>query len=206
LFTSAGARNQHVQAILHIAAPDATQTPFVTDPLLMKEKLQEIFYTCFTHIGARQDVTSLAVPAISTGKLGVDEWTMAHAIAKSILQFDAGTATTPESLRVIKFVTLSLTTADVLVAVFRQLLKNEDTVTTDTNVSPPPVNNNSNEWHTIDRILRHQKHKGRMQCLVKWETNDPLSWIDHADITNAALQQYYDTRTSKRGRRRRCKH
>jgi hypothetical protein len=59
----------------------------------------------------------------------------------------------------------------------------------------PPVDNNANEWHTIDRILRHRKHKGRMQYLVKWETNDPPSWIDHADITNAALQQYYETRS-----------
>jgi hypothetical protein len=90
--------------------------------------------------------------SISTGKFGVDEWTMAHTAAKAVLQFDADIATTPGSLRVIKFVTLSLTTADVLVAVFRQLLENDDTVATDTYVSPPSVNNSANEGHTIDRI------------------------------------------------------
>jgi O-acetyl-ADP-ribose deacetylase (regulator of RNase III) len=206
LFTSAGNRTPQVQAILHITAPNATQTPFVSNPLLLNGKLQETLYTCFAHTDAKPDVTSMALPAISTGKFGVDDWTMAHAAAKAVLQFDADTATKPGSLRVIKFVSLSLTTADVLVAVFRQVLKKEDTVATDTDVPMPPVDNNANEWHTIDRILRHRKHKGRMQYLVKWETNDPPSWIDHADITNAALQQYYETRTSKRGRRRRYKH
>jgi O-acetyl-ADP-ribose deacetylase (regulator of RNase III)/transposase InsO family protein len=206
LFTSAGARSPHVQAILHIVAPDANQTLFATNPILLVDKLQETFYTCLTNTDLRKDATTLALPAISTGKLGVDEWTMAHAAAKAVLKFDTDTASSPGSLRVIKFVSLSLTTADVLVAVFKQLLQNDNTVATDTSVSPPEPDKKTTEWHTIDRILRHRKFKGRTQYLVKWETNDAPSWIDHADITNAALQHYYSTRTTQRRRRRRQRH
>jgi O-acetyl-ADP-ribose deacetylase (regulator of RNase III) len=68
LFTSAGARSPHVQAILHIVAPDANQTMFATNPILLVDKLQETFYTCLTNTDLRKDATTLALPAISTGK------------------------------------------------------------------------------------------------------------------------------------------
>jgi hypothetical protein len=145
-----------VQAILHIVVPDANQTLFATNPILLIDKLQEMFYTCLTNTDLKNDATTLAPPAISTGKLDVDEWTMAHAAVKTVLMFDTDTASSPNgkmTLRVIKFVSSSLTIEDVLVAVFQQLLQNDNPVATNTGVSPQEPEERTTVWHTIDRII-----------------------------------------------------
>lgn len=211
LFTSAGSLSPAVLHLLHVVGPDARQAPYTDSPLMAADKLTETYYMCLKHTNSRDGLGSIAIPVIGTEREGFDVWTSAHAAIKAVQRFDADLAPTTGSLRMIKFVMLTLSTADVFAAVCRELFSGTSTepvetggtlpLSADTQVSPPPPINE--QWHEIDHIVRHRKHKGRDQYLVQWRSDSSKSWIDRADVTDAALQHFYATRRTRRRRRQR---
>ena len=126
---------------------------------------------------------------------------------------------TPGSLQHIEFIMLSLTLADTVSAVCREVLPNAQVISQDatpaadvtadntlpgasdaSNQAAEPKADRTDEWYTIDRLLRHKRQRGKDWYLVKWVDYETPSWIERSDITDAALQHFYANR--KRRKRR----
>jgi O-acetyl-ADP-ribose deacetylase (regulator of RNase III) len=212
LFTSAGSLSPAVTQVLHIVGPDARRAPFTDNPLIAADTLAETYYACLKHTNNRDALASIAIPIIGTEREGFDAWTSAHAAIKAVQRFDADSALTTESLRLIKFVMLTLSTADVFAAVCREILTGKSSEPPESNETSPSAADAqtpssptaSEDWHEIDHIVRHRKYKGRDQYLVQWRSDSSKSWIDRADVSDAALQHFYATRRTRRRRRQRC--
>ena len=215
LATTAGALQPHVQKILHIVDPNATKGAPLVGASLLTKTLQQTYYACLSHADKQPEVNKLAIPVIGIGILSADTWTSLHALGTAIKQFDDDTASTQGSLKTVKFVALSLTVADIAVTIFRSLLSTdgsstpnvtEDTseqpISQQTDAAPAPVTSPADDWHPIEKLLRHRRFKGREQFLVKWQAQTPDTWLDRADISDPAIQHYYATRLPKRRRRR----
>jgi len=217
--TTSGKLKPHVQAVVHVVGPNMHESPFQEDPILAQNKLQEAFYNCLRLVDQSSTFSSIAFPAISAGIYGMDSWTVAHAAAKAVKQFDVDTQQAPGSLRHIEFIMLSLTLADTVSAVCREVLPDAQGISHDVTSAadvtadntPPGATNGpsqttepeaerSEEWYTIDRLLRHKRQRGKDWYLVKWVDYETPSWIERSNITDAALQHFYANR--KRRKRR----
>jgi O-acetyl-ADP-ribose deacetylase (regulator of RNase III) len=217
--TTSGKLKPHVQAVLHIVGPNIHESPFREDPILAQNKLQEAFYNCLNMIDQSPNFASIVFPAISAGIYGMDGWTVSHAAAKALKQFDADTRQAPGSLRQVEFIMLSLTLADTMSAVCREVLPDVQVINQDAtpaadnaaDVAAPsevcepcqaaePEAERTDEWFTIDRLLRHRRQRGKDWYLVKWVDYETPSWIERSNITDAALQHFYANR--KRRKRR----
>jgi O-acetyl-ADP-ribose deacetylase (regulator of RNase III) len=215
--TTAGALSPPVKTIIHIVGLNAAD--FVSDQLTLVNKLKYSYYACLIAANAKNEIESIALSIFDTGRLGIDAWTSAHAALRAVSEFDINTLTQSGSLRLIKFVTLDIADADVITAVNRQMLSDTDHSTlsasdnehsrqtaqnkTTRNTTPQPAK--SDEWRTINRILRHRKRKGLDEYLVQWSNGDAPSWIKRNDITDFALQKYYAHR-QRHCRRHRKQH
>ena len=185
----------------------------------LRKKMQEAFYNCLSLVDQSSTFSSIAFPAISAGIYGMDSWTVAHAAAKAVKQFDADTRQAPGSLRHIEFIMLLLTLADTISALCREVLSDAQVVSPDAtsaadvtadNTLPGAINTPSQavepkaerteEWYTIHRLLRHKRQRGKDWYLVKWVDYETPSWIERSDITDATLQHFYANR--KRRKRR----
>jgi hypothetical protein len=106
---------------------------------------------------------------------------------------------------------LTLSVADVLHVVFRQVLQDNTQVQIEMHAQQEAQQTNSQttqqepsgtQWHPIKSILRHQKRKGKDWYLVHWEENDEKSWVKRQDVSEAALKQFNDTHKQTKRRRR----
>ena len=57
-----------------------------------------------------------------------------------------------------------------------------------------------NEWKGIDTILRHRRIRGEDLYLVRWTDFQATEWIPRENITEAALQLFYQTRKRRSSR------
>ena len=139
-----------------------------------------VYYQCLRDIDKRTGLTSVSFPAIATDSDGIEPWTAIHATIKAVVQFDEDTAASPGDLRTISFVNLSLSVADTMTVVYRQVLQNESDATTPTSETtsqvqlrePANLNDQSNDqsdWYAISGILKHQKRRGKDWYLVSWQ-------------------------------------
>ena len=67
-----------------------------------------------------------------------------------------------------------------------------------TSMAPP----GDTEWHTVKEVIKRRKFRGKIQFLVRWESDNTQTWVDRRDITDAAIQQFIAQRNQKRRRRR----
>jgi O-acetyl-ADP-ribose deacetylase (regulator of RNase III) len=193
--TTAGNLEPRVKALLHVQS----------DNTLTCAKLTDTLNACLQHADNMRETSSIAFPAIGDGTSRIDVWQIGECAAQGVLKFDTDSAAQPGSLRTIKFVALSLTAADALTAAFRLAIQESSPDTSGANDATTPPDTTTNDgWYSIERILRHRKHKGRSQYLVKWAQSDAQpSWVDHADVTDNALTQFYANQSLRRRRRRR---
>jgi hypothetical protein len=105
---------------------------------------------------------------------------------------------------------LTLSVADVLHVVFRQVLQDTQ-VQIETHAQQEAQQPNSQttqqepsgtQWHPIKSIQRHQKRKGKDWYLVQWEQNDEKSWVKRQNVSEAALRQFNATHKPTKRRRR----
>jgi O-acetyl-ADP-ribose deacetylase (regulator of RNase III) len=219
--TTAGALAPSVKTIIHIVGLNAAE--FQSDQLTLIRLLKASYYACLSTADSRNDIESIALPILGVGKLGIDVWTSAHAALSAVVEFDKATQVKPGSLRLIKFVTLNLTNADIMATVSRQLLPNTDSgmspktneqtnqqmrITPDT---PPTASaettapDKGSTWYRITKILKHRRRKGQDEYLVCWASKHKPSWVKRANITDYALQKFYaeggcETQPRRRGR------
>ena len=121
--TSAGDLPAPIRYIIHVAGPDTRLPEYRQSPELVQSLLCNSFYNSLVLAENTPDVTAIALPAISGGVFGVDRWSVAQAAADAINRFDADTGDLPGSLKRIYFVNLTLSVADTMSAVFRELLQ-----------------------------------------------------------------------------------
>ena len=63
--------------------------------------------------------------------------------------------------------------------------------------------NTADEWHEIERILAHQPRKDGMYYRVQWkDPTEPPCWLRKRDVTQFAIDKYYETRPQRRPYRR----
>ena len=60
----------------------------------------------------------------------------------------------------------------------------------------------TDEWFTIDKIVKHKRVRGKDMYLVQWADNGGQSWTPRKDISDFAIQEYYKTRSRKKCKRR----
>ena len=58
------------------------------------------------------------------------------------------------------------------------------------------------QWFAIERILKRQLRKGKPWFLVKWQDYDETSWVPRADVTDAAIQEFYSRQPARTHKRR----
>ena len=150
-------------------------------------------------------MSSIAFPLANATASNV--WTLAQAYAAAIHQW-SNVDDDNVILRRIEFVANRILEADVFATVFREILtiseerKNDEIDNLSPGVNLPISDTNSQgDWHTIERILRHRKRKGGDEYLVKWEETGTTSWVKRRDVTDAALQEYYNSRKQRRKKR-----
>jgi O-acetyl-ADP-ribose deacetylase (regulator of RNase III) len=230
LQTTAGKLNPPVRSILHVTGPNLNDPAYVGAAFGGAQvHCKECYTACLRHANRMPGVKSVAVPAISAGLFGMDPWTVAHAAAQAISDFDNDAA--PKEIILIELVCIDLTTADVVKTVFRQILttpgvtpgrevspnrspipvdtedpdRPTESAESDPNELVEPVEGVSTEssadiWYAVKRLVRHQRKKGKDLYLVEWEDYPGQTWIERACITDAALQAFYATRRRRKRR------
>jgi hypothetical protein len=135
-----------------------------------------------------------------------------HAAIKAVVKFDEDTAAAPGDLRTVCFVNLSLSVADTMTVVYRQVLQNEPDVTTPTSENTTQVqlqnpanlndlSNNQSDWYAISGILNHQKRKGKDWYLVSWQGSDETSWVKGDDVSEVAIREFNVTKQPNKRKR-----
>jgi hypothetical protein len=192
-------------------APDVNEPPYDSDELLAETTLNHTFYNCLCEADKHRDFQTLALLMLVIRQDQFDPWTAAHAAAKTIIAFDNDTAYKPGTLRSITFFTLTLSVADVLHVVFRQVLQDNTQVQIETHVQREAQQLNSQttqqepsdtQWYPIKCILKRHKRKGKYWYLVHWEHNDEKSWVKRQDVSEAAMRQFNATHKQTKRRRR----
>jgi O-acetyl-ADP-ribose deacetylase (regulator of RNase III) len=220
--TTAGALAPSVKTIIHIVRLNATD--FQSDQLTLIRLLKASHYACLSTADSRYDIESIALPILGVGQLGIDAWISAHAALSAVVEFDKATQVKPGSLRLIKFVRLNLTNANIMATVSQQLLPNTDSGTSPTTneqtnqqerispATPPTVSaetaaapDKGSTRHRITKILKHRRRKGQDEYRVCWASKREPSWVKRTNITDYALQQFYaaggcETQPRRRGR------
>jgi Chromo (CHRromatin Organisation MOdifier) domain len=165
--------------------------------------------TTFSHADHRTDIMTLACPLWGTAEY---KWSMPQVVAKAISDFDEQTSTKPGCLRIIKILSLNLAVVETVVTVFRQMFPQaSEIVNADNDLQPKSDQSTSqsstetqraSQWFEIERSLKHRRRQGRDEFLVRWknESPDQDSWVPRQDVTDFAIQQFYATRTTNRGR------
>jgi hypothetical protein len=70
------------------------------------------------------------------------------------------------------------------------------------NTNNTVVPQSDTEWHTVKEVIKRRKFRGKIQFLVRWESDNSQTWVDRRDITDAAIQQFIAQRNQRRRRRR----
>jgi hypothetical protein len=117
-----------------------------------------------------RDFQTLAIPVLGIRQDQFDPWTASHAAAKAIVAFDKDTAASPGTLRIITFFTLTLSVADILHVVFRQVLQDDTQVQTKTHaeqqqeVQPnlQATQQQEVQWHPIKTIYGIRREKAEI--------------------------------------------
>jgi O-acetyl-ADP-ribose deacetylase (regulator of RNase III) len=202
--THAGNLQSRVHAIFHVVVPTVTQQNDV-------DRLYHAYYNTFSYADHRTDIMTLACPLWGTAEY---KWAISQVVAKAIADFDEQTSTKPGCLRIIKILSLNLAVAETVVTVFRQMFPQASEIVNadndlqpklDQGISQPSTETQpASQWFEIERILKHRRRQGRDEFLVRWknESPDQDSWVPRQDVTDFAIQQFYATRTTHRGRRK----
>ena len=218
LLTTSGKLAPAIKAVMHVPGPNCNEEPFRDDPILAQQKLEESYYNCLKLADGTPGLHSIAFPAISAGFFGMNQWTVAHAAARAVKQFESDTASSPGELLRVELINLTLSMADVMSVVFREVfpvktaINDQQQVIDQSQVTTPPVDEiqgdsqsqpaAADDWYEIERLLRHKRTKGVDYYLVKWKSSDPDSWEPRVNITDFALQQFYAAQRPKKRRRR----
>ena len=208
-FTTAGLLQPRVKHICHIVPPNLRGSESNIDVTSAEVALGDVYYQCLRNTDSRAGLTSISFPAIATETSGIEPWTALHAAVKAVAQFDEHTAASPGDLRCICFVNLTLSIADAMTVVCRQVFQNQPEPTIATDEVTPQVQSQKStniddqtskqsEWYAISGILKHQKRKGKDWYLVSWQGSDETSWVKRDDVSEVAIQQFNATKQPRK--------
>jgi O-acetyl-ADP-ribose deacetylase (regulator of RNase III)/transposase InsO family protein len=210
----AGSLLSHTKHIVHALLPDLDESPDYVD---IESTLIDTICKCLSYVDKMTDVSTVTIAPIAKQSVGMDQWTLSHAMAKAICKFDEQTHGNEGQLKVVQFVNLCITDADVLCVVLKQLLlqDQQEASTTPsessdqaeqpevTNESRPDTSSQDSVWYPIKKILGRKRQRGKDLFLVHWEGTEKQEWIEKQFITDAALKEFYATRKTRKRRRRR---
>jgi hypothetical protein len=187
-----------------------------TDYRVTETELIETIYQCLLTVDQMSDVSKIIIAPIAIQSVGMDQWTLSHAMFKVICKFDEQTLDSSGKLKAVQFVNLSITDADILCVVLRQLLlqEHQETVAPPDTFSQVPQETEAEKlqqappsqessWIPIKGIMGITRKKDLF--LVAWEGSSLQDWIEKRLITDAALKQFYANKKPRRMRRRRYK-
>ena len=220
--TEAGPIMKDIKRIVHIILPGPEELQVRNETDRESEIMQTMYEALLT--ADKLGVQSLAIPAVSPAAIGLDEWTIAHAMVKTICKFDEETSTQPGGLRDVRFVSLTITYTDILTVVLKEMLLTDQQPETekrtdkeaDTGQSRQPQaeasaqdagtpTRNDSQWYEVDRLLQKKRIHGKQWYLVQWaDKNEKPSWIQTSDVSELAIREFNARQPSSHRRRRRC--
>jgi hypothetical protein len=103
------------------------------------------------------DVSKIIIAPIAIQSVGMDQWTLYHAMVKDLCKFDEQTSDNSGKLKAVQLANLSTTDADVLCVILRHLLLQEHHET----ASPPDTfgqvpQETEAENYSRPRLARHR--------------------------------------------------
>jgi O-acetyl-ADP-ribose deacetylase (regulator of RNase III)/transposase InsO family protein len=148
-------------------------------------------------------IVSITIPFFGESLHPNLHWDFAQQMAQAILNFDEIDDQKERSLQRIDIMAESLLAADVLTAVFRNMLvvspmQTEAEDTTQLKSTP----SSQDQWYEIDAVLKRRKTKDGDLFLVKWKGSSETSWVPRRDLTDAAIAQYISEHPRRRRKRR----
>jgi hypothetical protein len=99
--------------------PDLDESPGYVDTELT---LIDTKCKCLSFADKISDVSTVTIAPIAKQSVGMDQWTLSHTTAKAIYKLDEQRHGNEGQLKVVQFVNLCITDADVLSVVLKQLL------------------------------------------------------------------------------------
>jgi O-acetyl-ADP-ribose deacetylase (regulator of RNase III) len=211
--TAAGPLLLHARHIVHALLPELNDS---YDHINTEAELISAILQCLLTVDTMSDISTIVIAPIATQSVGMDQWTLSHAMVKALCKFDEQTCDNPGQVKVVQFVNLCITNADVLCVVLRQLMLQEQQEVVlappeATSQVPQSTENNQSQrasgsqvstWVPIKDILGHRRRKGKDYFLVAWDGSSQQDWIEKRFITEAALKHYYANKKPRKKRRR----
>jgi transposase InsO family protein len=186
LLTSAGAIESY-KSIIHVLV-DKTQNSFKTP---MNELLQL----------ANESVSTMVIPFPDFFESDSQVWSVSQDCIEALLAFQS-VKQVNERLSHVTIVCNSLLQSDVLKVVCEQLLKRKESLILDAlDAEKDATDSPSSTWHSVKAVLKKRNHRGKVQFLVQWQEDDSKSWVNRADLTDAAVQLFLTQRGHKRKHR-----
>jgi hypothetical protein len=166
---------------------------------------------------ADKHVTTIALPFPGIRILETQVWDSAQIVAEVLRSFCMNIDRNG-NIKSICVVCNSLLVADVLTAVFRTILttsvsegdqivpkddmlaaQNSDEALIGEPLTNSDESSESNQWFSIDRILKQRIYKSKPQFLVAWSDQQcPPSWVAKSDVSPDALAYFYQNRKRRR--------
>jgi hypothetical protein len=136
-------------------------------------------------------IVSITIPFFGENLHPNLHWDFAQQMAQAILYFDERDDQNERSLQRIDIMTESLLAADVLTAVFRNMLVVSPMQTeTEDAIQLKSTPSSDDQWYEIDAVLKRRKKKDGDLFLVKWKGSNETSWVRRRDLSDAAIAQY----------------
>ena len=198
--------------ILLVGCPSLKDTDIVS----AQKRLEKIYLNCLLKSDDQGCSSVTFVSFIPDEQVQQEAWSVAQAIANALKEFVNSRASV--TLKYVELLCESMLEADILIAVFNQLLN--DVPVCDLEVehneaeSPKADSDNTadrnagkqqssdvTEWYEIDCVLRRKKQAGKDLFLVRWKDSGQESWVKRKDLSPAAIQQFYASHPKRRRRR-----
>lgn len=159
------------------------------------DRVQAEKLNCLHAIDTHHDIiSSLAIP-FHDEHGSRTFWDIAQQCADAVNDFDTSQTDQPRFLTHIDFVFQNLTATSVLQTVFTYTIKTPQTVSHQTDVTPPDnlhpaTQTQTSEWYEIDCVLERRRQKNGDEFLVKWKDGEQTDWIKRANLSPAAVQEF----------------
>ena len=220
LATTSGELHPTIKSVIHIVPPNLLDERVRTDQIAAQKLLEQCYFNCLHLADSMTDMTTIGIPAIGAGFFGFDSWTIAHSAAKATRRYITELQTA-RTLKRVEFICLTLSMADKMSIIFREVLEDKTTDDKMDDKITPVVQQTSratetataetseggqtqptqDEWQAIDYILRHKRVRSKDLYLVRWANSSDQTWLERKDITIFALQEFYRTRPKRRKRK-----
>jgi len=106
--------------------------PFRTNQIEAQKLLEQCYFRCLKTANELQDTRGICIPPLGANFWGFDTWTISQCTAKAARHFIDETSPTTRKMKHVEFINLTLSMADIMSIVFREVCKTGKTDNTET--------------------------------------------------------------------------